>query len=74
MTRQLVPLDVECSDELEMRMIVDCSSVFGGYSRNRGESICWEGYSVSEDHKVETQRLIDKRMAWFAAVQVQSFA
>ena len=33
-----------------------------------------EGYSVSEDHKVETQRLTDKRMAWFAALQVQDLA
>ena len=44
------------------------------YSRIKGEPISWEGYSVSEDHKVETQRLTDKRMAWFAALQVQDLA
>ena len=55
-------------------MIVDCSGFCGGYSRNGGEPTCWEGYSISEDHKVETQRLTDKRMAWFAALQVQGLA
>ena len=53
-------------------MIVHCSGFCGGYSRNGGEPICLEGYSVSEDHKVETQCLTDKRMAWFAALQVQN--
>ena len=57
-----------------MKMIVDCSGFCAGYSRNGGESNCWEGYSVSEDHKVETQCLTDKRMAWFAALQVQNLA
>ena len=69
-----MPWDVECSEELETRMIVDCSGFCGGYSRDRGESIRWEGYSVSEDHKVETQRLTDKRMAWCAALQVHNLA
>ena len=55
-------------------MIVDRSGFCGGYSRNGGEPICWEGYSVSEGHKVETQRLTDKRMAWFAAFQVHNLA
>ena len=55
-------------------MIVDCSGFCGGYRRNGGEPICWEGYSVSEDHKVETQRLTDKRMAWFAALHIQVLA
>ena len=55
-------------------MIVDCSGFCGGYRRNGGDPICWEGYSVSEDHKVETQRLTDKRMAWFAALHIQGFA
>ena len=55
-------------------MIVDCSGFCGGYSRNGGDTICWEGYSVSEDHKGETQRLTDKRMAPFAALQVQGLA
>ena len=52
-------------------MIVDCSGFCGGYSRNGGEPICWEGYLVFEGHKVETKRLTDKRLAWFAALQVQ---
>ena len=69
-----MPLDVECSKELGMSMIVDCSGFCGGYSRHGGGKKCWEGYSVSEDHKVETQRLTDKRMAWFAALQVQDLA
>ena len=55
-------------------MIVDCSGFCGGYSQNGGEPNCWECYSVSEDHMVETQRLTDKRMAWFAALQVQDLA
>ena len=55
-------------------MSVDCSGFCGGYSRDGGEPICREGYSVSENHKVETQRLTDKRMAWFAALQVQDLA
>ena len=55
-------------------MIVDCSSFCGSYSRNGGETICCQGYSVSENHKVETQRLTDKRMAWFAALQIQDLA
>ena len=55
-------------------MTVDCSGFCGGYSRNGGELICWEGYSVSEDHKAETQRLTDKRTVWFAALQVQDLA
>ena len=66
-----MPLDVECSEELETKMIVDCSGFCGGYGRNGGALILWEGYSVSEDHTFETQRLTDKRMAWFAALQVQ---
>ena len=45
-------------------MVVDCSGFHGGYSsRNGEEPICWDGYSVSEDHKIEAQRLPDKRMA-----------
>ena len=55
-------------------MIVDCSGFCGAYSRNGGEPICWEGYAVSEDHKVDTQRLTVKRMAWFAALHIQDFA
>ena len=55
-------------------MIVDCSGFCRGCSRIGGQPICWEGYSVSEDHNVETQRLTDKRMAWFAALQVQGLA
>ena len=55
-------------------MVVDCSGFCRGYSRNGGEPICWEGYPVSEHHKVETQRLTDKRVAWFAALLVQNLA
>ena len=55
-------------------MIVDCSGFCGGYSRNGEEPICWGGYAVSKDHKVETQRLTDKRMAWFAALHIQDLA
>ena len=73
-TRPFVPLGVGCRKELEMRMIFDCSVFCAGCSRDVGEPICWEGYSVSEDHKVETQCLTDNRMAWFAALQVQDLA
>ena len=69
-----MPLDVECLEELKTRMSVDCSGLCGGYSRNGGEPICWEDYSVSENHNVETQCLTDKRMAWFPALQVQDLA
>ena len=50
------------------------SSFCGGYSRNGGEPICWEGYSVIEDYKVETKRLTDKRTAWFAAFQMHDLS
>ena len=55
-------------------MIVDCSGFCGGYGRNGGEPKRWDGYAASEDHKVETQRLTDKRMAWFADLLIQDFA
>ena len=55
-------------------MIVDCSGVGGGYSRDGGEPICSQGYPVSQDHKIETQRFTDKRMAFFAASQVRDLA
>ena len=62
-----MPLDIGYPEEMETRMIVDCNEFCDGYCRDGGESICWEGYSVSEDHKVETQLLADKRMALYAA-------
>ena len=37
--RQTVPLDVTCSEELETRMIVDCSRFCGRYSQDGGEPI-----------------------------------
>ena len=55
-------------------MIVDCSGFCEGSSRDGGEPICWEGYSVSEDHKVEIQLFTDKRMASFAAMRVHNLA
>ena len=55
-------------------MIVDCSEYCGGYSRDGREPIFCEGYSVSEDHKVEAQLFTDKGMTWFAALQVQDLA
>ena len=69
-----MPLDVGCSEELETRMAVNWNEYCGGYSRDGGESICWEGYSVSEDHEVETQLLVDKSMALHAPYQVQDLA
>ena len=40
-----------------------------------GTQICWEGYSISEDHNAKTQPQGDhESMAWFAALKSQNFA
>ena len=67
----MVPLDAGCSEKLETRIMVDCSDICGGYSRDGGKQIFWEENSVSEDQKVEGQLGVYKGKALFAAFRVQ---
>ena len=55
-------------------MIADYSGFGGDYSRDEGERICWVGYAVPEDHKVETHLGSHKAMAWHAAYKIQDLA